>query len=147
MRESLRAYLHAAVRNRALDVTKAARSAARAHAAGRAADDQSAVGMGEAAQSPLEDLERHELAVALRKAAGRLPERCRLVFTLRWESHLSYAEIAESLHISVKAVERHRQRGLERLASLCATSSPEVEGGVLAVGVVHLCIWTPTGDR
>lgn len=116
VRESLRAYLHAAVRNRALDAIKATRSAARTHAAGQAADDQSAVGMGEAARSPSEDVERQELAVALRNAVGRLPEQCRLVFILRWESHLSYAEVAEVLHISVKAVERRRQRGLERLA-------------------------------
>jgi len=116
VRGSLRAYLHAAARNRALDVMKAARSAARTQAAGCRADDQSAVGMGEPARSPFEDVERQELAVALSKAIGRLPERCRLVCRLRWESHLSYAEIAEVLHISVKAVERQRQRGLERLA-------------------------------
>ena len=116
VRESLRAYLHAAVRNRALDAVKAARSAARTHTVGRTSDDQPAIGMGEPARSPLEDVERHELAAALRRALARLPERCRLVFTLRWESHLSYAEIAELLHISVKAVERHRERGLERLA-------------------------------
>jgi RNA polymerase sigma-70 factor, ECF subfamily len=116
VRENLGAYLHVAVRNRALDAVKAARSAARTHATGRAADDQPAVGMGEPPRSPFEDVERRELAVALRTAISRLPERCRLVFVLRWESHLSYAEIAERLHISVKAVERHRERGLARLA-------------------------------
>jgi RNA polymerase sigma-70 factor (ECF subfamily) len=116
VRDSLRAYLHAAVRNRALDSMRAARSAARTQAGDCAANEPSPVGMGEPARSPLEDLERRELAVALRNATSRLPERCRLVFMLRWESHLSYAEIAELLHISVKAVERLRQRGLERLA-------------------------------
>jgi RNA polymerase sigma-70 factor (ECF subfamily) len=116
IRESLRAYLYVAVRNRSLDAMKAARSAARTYAASQAAGEQSAVGMGEPARSPFEDAEHRELVAALRTAIGRLPERCRLVLTLRCESHLSYAEIAEQLEISVKAVERHRQRGLKRLA-------------------------------
>jgi RNA polymerase sigma-70 factor (ECF subfamily) len=116
VRDSLRAYLHAAVRNRALDAMKAARSAARTEGADRAPDDMQPPGMGQVSRSPLEDLEARELSVALRTATDGLPERCRQVFRLRWELHLSYSEIAELLHISVKAVERHRQRGLERLA-------------------------------
>ncbi len=116
VRDSLRAYLHAAVRNRALDAMKAARSALRTERADRAPGDMQPPGMGQAARSPLEDLETRELSVALRTATDGLPERCRQVFRLRWELHLSYSEIAELLHISVKGVERHRQRGLERLA-------------------------------
>jgi RNA polymerase sigma-70 factor, ECF subfamily len=116
VRESLPGYLRVAVRNRALDTMKAARSAARVQAAGHAADCQVPIGMGQPARSPFEDAEQHELAAALRQAVERLPARCRMVFVLRWESHLSYAEIAEHLDISVKAVERHRQRALKRLA-------------------------------
>lgn len=114
--ESLPGYLRVAVRNRALDTTKAARSALRAHRAGQAAEPQALAGMGQPARSPSEDVEHRELTAALRRAIDRLPARCRLVFVLRWESHLSYAEIAEQLEISVKAVERHRQRALTRLA-------------------------------
>jgi RNA polymerase sigma-70 factor, ECF subfamily len=113
---NLRAYLQTAVRNRAFDVMKAARSSARTHAADRVGSGQSAIGMGEPPCSPFEEIERRELAAALRSAVRGLPERCRTVFALRWESHLSYAEIAEQLGISIKAVERHRQRGLKRLA-------------------------------
>jgi RNA polymerase sigma-70 factor, ECF subfamily len=114
--ENLPGYLRVAVRNRALDTMKAARSAARVHKASQAADYRVPVGMGQPARSPFEDAEHHELAAALRQAIERLPARCRLVFVLRWESHLSYTEIAEHLDISVKAVERHRQRALKRLA-------------------------------
>jgi RNA polymerase sigma-70 factor, ECF subfamily len=116
VRESLPGYLRVAVRNRALDTMKAARSAARVQAAGHAADYQVPVGMGQPPRSPFEDVEEHELAAALRRAVERLPSRCRMVFMLRWESHLTYAEIAQRLDISVKAVERHRQRALSRLA-------------------------------
>jgi RNA polymerase sigma-70 factor (ECF subfamily) len=112
----LRAYLHTAVRNRALDAKKAARSTARTYAAGRNWVTGSAIGMGEAPSSPVENAERSEISAALRTAIRQLPERCRLVFALRWESHLSYAQIAEQLGVSIKAVERHRQRGLKRLA-------------------------------
>jgi RNA polymerase sigma-70 factor (ECF subfamily) len=116
VRENLPGYLRVAVRNQALDNMKAARSAARVHRAGHAPDSQVPVGMGQPAPSPFDDAEHNELAAALRHAVERLPARCRLVFVLRWESHLSYAEIAEHLDISVKAVERHRERALKRLA-------------------------------
>ena len=89
--------------------------AARTHAA-RYEIDGSAIGMGQAPSSPLEEAERSEISRALRIGIHKLPERCRLVFALRWESHLSYAQIAEQLGISVKAVERQRQRGLKHLA-------------------------------
>ena len=145
--ESLPAYLRVAVRNRAFDARKAARAAARAHAAGQAADRETGVGMGQPPRSPFEDVEQQDLAVALRRAVRQLPERCRLVFALRWESHLSYADIADQLQISVKAVERHRQRALKRPPSPSASSFPNVEGGVFAVHVVHLSVWTPVAGH
>lgn len=122
--ESLPGYLRVAVRNRALDTTKAARSAFRVQRASQTVEPQAPAGMGQPARSPFEDVEHRELSDALRQAVDRLPARCRLVFLLRWESHLSYAEIAEQLDISVKAVERHRQRALTRLATFLRRFRP-----------------------
>lgn len=51
-----------------------------------------------------------ELAVALERAIARLPERCRLVFTLSREQGLTYKEVAEVLGISVKTVEMQMGR-------------------------------------
>jgi RNA polymerase sigma factor (sigma-70 family) len=47
-----------------------------------------------------------ELDLALR-AIDDLPPRCRQVFLLHREQHLSYAQIAEKCGISVKMVEKH----------------------------------------
>lgn len=56
-----------------------------------------------------------ELSAAIDRAVGSLPHRCREVFTLNREHHLSYREIAEALGISVKTVEVHMGRALAAL--------------------------------
>jgi RNA polymerase sigma-70 factor (ECF subfamily) len=65
--------------------------------------------------NPEEQYEMAELDAAIRDAIECLPERCRLVFTLRWQHHLSYAEIAETLGIAVKTVENQVTRALKAL--------------------------------
>ncbi len=56
-----------------------------------------------------------ELSAAIARAVGALPHRCRQVFTLNREHHLTYREIAETLGISVKTVEVHMGRALTSL--------------------------------
>jgi RNA polymerase sigma-70 factor (ECF subfamily) len=56
-----------------------------------------------------------ELSAAIERAVGTLPSRCREVFTLNREHHLTYREIAETLGISVKTVEVHMGRALTAL--------------------------------
>jgi RNA polymerase sigma-70 factor (ECF subfamily) len=56
-----------------------------------------------------------ELSAAIERAVGSLPHRCREVFTLNREHHLSYREIADTLGISVKTVEVHMGRALAAL--------------------------------
>jgi RNA polymerase sigma-70 factor, ECF subfamily len=60
-------------------------------------------------------LEATELEAAVRQAISELPERCRLVFLLSREQHLSYAEIARTLGISLKTVEAQMGKALRRL--------------------------------
>jgi len=56
-----------------------------------------------------------ELSAAIDRAVGSLPDRCRQVFTLNRQHHLTYREIAETLGISVKTVEVHMGRALAAL--------------------------------
>ena len=112
VRGSLRSYLFAAVRNRALNVRKH-QLVERDWELDEAIPDVRA--LHRAPPRPddlLDDVERHD---RLRAALEALPERCRLVMQLRWEEQLTHAEIAEALGITVKGVERQLARGLRAL--------------------------------
>jgi len=106
---SLRAYLYAAVRNRALNIRK--------HDAvvEEWERDESSDDVRELHPVPLrpdELLDHHLLERQLSLAFEALPERQAQVMLLRWRDGLSYAEIADALGISVKGVEKHLSRGL-----------------------------------
>ncbi len=62
-----------------------------------------------------QDLAALELAQAVGKVVARLPERCREVFRLNRYHHLTYAEVAQVLGLSVKTVEIHMARALKEL--------------------------------
>ena len=64
---------------------------------------------------PAEQAGADELSIAIERAIDGLPTRCRQVFTLNREHHLSYREISETLGISVKTVEVHMGRALTAL--------------------------------
>ena len=103
-----KSYLYAAARNRALRYLRHHRVEARweARAAGEA--DESAPGADE-------ELRYGEVAEAAARAIESLPERCRLVFTLSRQQHLTYSEIAQTLDISVSTVETQMWRALKIL--------------------------------
>jgi RNA polymerase sigma factor (sigma-70 family) len=65
-----------------------------------------------------------ETVVAVRQAIGRLPDRCRLVFTLHREQGLTYAEVAEVLGISPRTVEVQIGRALKSLRKGLASHRP-----------------------
>jgi RNA polymerase sigma-70 factor (ECF subfamily) len=56
-----------------------------------------------------------DLVAQVREATLELPERCREIFTLRWVSHLSYAEIASVMGVSVKTVENQLAIALKKV--------------------------------
>ncbi|WP_072053068.1 RNA polymerase sigma-70 factor [Hymenobacter terrenus] len=64
------------------------------------------------AASPVETLLGDELASRVQQAIQRLPEKCRLAFTLSRYDELSYAEIADQLNISPKTVENQIGKAL-----------------------------------
>lgn len=74
--------------------------------------------------SPDAEVHSAELAAALERAITRLPERCRLVFTLSREQGLTYAEVAEVLDISIKTVETQMGRAYKALRKALAAYWP-----------------------
>ena len=68
---------------------------------------------------------QEEIETALRQAIGDLPPRCRQVFELSRVRGLRYAEIAQQLGVSVKAVEAQMGRALKSLRERLAPWLPE----------------------
>ena len=108
--QSVRSYLYAAVRNRALNVVRDRRTEAafreRAERASRCND------LAAASPSPDSELAVRDIEHALAAALRGMPPRCREVYVLAREHGLSYAEIAAALDIAPKTVEIHMSRAL-----------------------------------
>jgi RNA polymerase sigma-70 factor, ECF subfamily len=112
LRGSARAYLFAAVRNRALNVRK------RQLVEHDWARDEALADVRELHRAPAHAdhaLDAREARSQLRSAIESLPERCRLVMQLRWQEQMSHAEIAVVMGISLKGVEAQLARGLQAL--------------------------------
>ena len=112
LRGSLRAYLFASVRNRALNVRK---HLLVEHDWERDEAAPEVRVLHPTPRRPDELLDERERAARVRAAVAQLPERCRLVMQLRWQEQLGYSEIASILGISVKGVEIQLARGLRAL--------------------------------
>jgi len=112
LRGSLRAYLFASVRNRALNVRK---HQLVEHDWQRDEAAPEVRVLHRAPRRPDELLDERERDARVRAAVAQLPERCRLVMQLRWQEQLGYSEIASILGISVKGVEIQLARGLRAL--------------------------------
>ncbi|QHW00200.1 RNA polymerase sigma-70 factor [Spirosoma endbachense] len=105
---SLKSYLFRAVHNRCLNRIK--------HFAIRDEHRQHTLYTGETtAESPVQALLGDELSDRLQAAIGKLPEQCRLAFTLSRFEELKYQEIADQLGISVKTVENQIGKALRIL--------------------------------
>lgn len=101
-----RSYLFSAARNRAVSWLR--RERVQLAWADRESLRAPHVEPGDAAQV----VEGEELEAAVARAIETLPERCRLVFQLNRQHGMSYAEVAEALGVTVKAVEANMGRAL-----------------------------------
>ena len=107
LEQTFRAYLLRSTRNRALNHVRHQRVVAR-EAAIAAIDSPSA-------PSVEDEMLGMELEQAVRAAINGLPEKCREVFQLSRDHGLKYAEIAVTLEISVKTVEKRMGQALAEL--------------------------------
>jgi RNA polymerase sigma-70 factor (ECF subfamily) len=117
---TLQAYLYRATRNRSLNRIRHERIAERAQPYIR----------GDAGAQPHADagVVEAEIDAALRSAVSELPARCREVFELSRVHGLTYAEIAQTMEISVKTVEAQMGKALRILRERLA---PWLPGGGL----------------
>jgi len=109
---SVPAYLFAAVRSRALNLRR------RDAVEQRWADDEAHEPVRALHPAPSRAdtaLETAEARSRLETAMAALPPRLAQVMVMRWYGGLSYAEIANTLGISVKGVENQLGRGLKAL--------------------------------
>jgi RNA polymerase sigma-70 factor, ECF subfamily len=116
VRTSVRSYLLTAVRNAALSYLRHERVVRRWGSEIRDVQVPAA--------SPEVGALEAETIAAVRQAIGRLPDRCRLVFTLHREQGLTYGEVAEVLGISPRTVEVQIGRALKALRKGLAGHQP-----------------------
>ena len=120
---SVRGYLFGAVRLRIADRLRRERSA---EAANNALENQYSPHSVENSESlPSSAVELSELNAAVEKALASLPERSRLILTLRWIDGMSYPEIASILDISVDAAKKQGRRMEIALREILARFAPE----------------------
>jgi len=119
--QTFRAYLIRATRNRALNHIRHERIVAR----------EAALAALESPSSPSaeEDMLGVELERAVRDAIDGLSDNCREVFQLSRESGLKYAEIATTLEISIKTVEKRMGQALAELRDRLSAWLPSKAGG------------------
>ena len=104
---SIKSYLYTATKNRALKHLRHEEITSK---------NREKIDLYSVAPSTPDDLLSHdETAAAIGRAIEALPEKCRLVFKLNRFDHLTYAEVAEVLDISVKTVETQMGRALHVL--------------------------------
>ena len=117
---SAQAYLFQATRNRVLNHLRHLKIEQRSEPEVR----------GESASTPHADaaLAHQELDVAIQRAIESLPDRCREVFELSRVHGLKYAEIAQSLGISIKTVEAQMGKALRTLRERLAAWLPDESG-------------------
>lgn len=71
----------------------------------------------EADESTLQYINAHDLKNRIQTSIDNLPEKCRLVFNLKYNQDYSQRHIAEELAISEKSVEAHLSRARKKLRS------------------------------
>src|SRR5690606_41794326 len=132
--DSVRAYLFGALRNRIVSHRRAlAVRERRQHVGPRAAASLPS------SSSADHRIREAELLDAIEKAVEGLSPRCRETFRLVKQEHLSYAQAAEVLGVSVKAVEMNMVRALaalrKQLAEWYDLGAPAGRFGLVRPGV------------
>ena len=113
VRGSLKSYLYEAVRNQVLNQIRDRQT--RSKWIERATEADAHPGMGAPEIGADRAAEAANLSALIDAAIGRLPTRCRQVFIMHRKHGLTYTEIAASLAVSPKTIEKQIARALQQL--------------------------------
>lgn len=111
---SMKAYLYAAARNRALNYIRANKSRSK-YLTLQNIENEELMLIKSGDINPSQQLEQKELEDAVHDAIESLPGRCKLIFTLHRDNSLTYSEIANVMEISPKTVENQMSKALKVL--------------------------------
>lgn len=110
---SLKSYLYTAVRNRSINHLKSRYVVKTENCIDNLANS-ARIGK---LPDPSDLIENKELGVILAKALDKLPEKCRIIFTMKKIGEYTNKEIADHLSISVKTVENQMTIAFKKLVS------------------------------
>jgi RNA polymerase sigma-70 factor (ECF subfamily) len=108
----LAAYLFWRTRNHAIHLAQADRAT---HDRDRRWTTEMRLTQDSEGSAELGALEAEETETRIRRALGEVPPRCREVFLLVWDEHLSYAEVAAVLGIAIPSVRSQMSRAIKHL--------------------------------
>lgn len=106
LRQSIKSYLFRSSVNTALNYLEKNRR-------NTSMGEHDADNLGYSSNNTEDELRYQEVSQRIDHAVQALPPKCRTVFALSRYEELSYAEIADQLSISVKAVEKHMGKALK----------------------------------
>jgi len=115
--DSIKAYMFAAVKNKSLNYLQKKYVKNTLH---QIEDYQESM-IDNQHPTALELLECQELEAILEKALNHLPERCRIIFTMKRFAGKSNKEIANDLEISIKTVEAQMTIAIRKLSTYVNT--------------------------
>jgi RNA polymerase sigma-70 factor, ECF subfamily len=110
----LERYCYRAVRNEAINrLRRRRRETAWYRRAAAESGEKTAIGSLLHTYSADQRVVDEEMLAAVARAVDTLPQRCRLIFELKWSRGLRYAEIAELLGIAEKTVENQLLKAIK----------------------------------
>jgi len=104
--KNVKAYLYRSTRNTAISYLRKRKQECETI-------DENKINFSQTHNSPDNELIREDSEFRLKNLLNKIPERSREVFILHRFNNLKYVEIAETLNVSIKTIEKHMTKSLK----------------------------------